>query len=440
MPASDYKAKKKRSTAKLMDFAKGQLSIERGGPDPVNTAPLDARLRNLGDSTVHAMLKPSGRHSKANHASTLLMLPSGELLCSWFWGEEGESQVAIVMASLKPGADSWTDLRLVSMQSGRSAQNPVLFMLNQTLILLHTSQAAGRGQGTAEIRILRSRDGGYTWTEPKQLFKEAGAMIRNPPIPSTRLPGEWLLPVYYTPSGMGHTRDQYAVMKWSSQPGSSWRQAATAKISAPGQGLVQPAVARLKNDDILALLRDRGAKNIHSSISKDDGRTWRPPRALELPNNNKAVMLCVLPSGALLLLFTNSNMWSKKYPMSLAMSLDEGRTWPAVRDLQKLTHKGGCKGGCEFSYPAMVWAPGKCGSPVEPDSSGKGSLHLTYTYSRTPVRRVAIRYVCIPDPETWVRSGGPSEVIKAPARSSRPPSPLQLQNTSHEVNSLLRLC
>eukprot|EP00951_Prasinocladus_malaysianus_P028279 scaffold257135_cov19-Prasinocladus_malaysianus.AAC.1 len=51
--------------------------------------------------------------------------------------------------------------------------------------------------------------------------------IRNPPIPSVTNPGEWLLPVYYTPSGMGHTKDQYAVMKWSSQPAASWPQVNT---------------------------------------------------------------------------------------------------------------------------------------------------------------------------------------------------------------------
>lgn len=102
-------------------------------------------------------------------------MQSGEVLCTWFWGEEGESQVSIVMATLKPGGAQWEDLRMISSQvqapidstvclvackcpphghfpqAGRSAQNPIIFMMNSTLVALHTSQVAGKGQGTAEV-------------------------------------------------------------------------------------------------------------------------------------------------------------------------------------------------------------------------------------------------------------------------------------------------
>ena len=401
--------------AKALDFDSQEqvLAAPDGIRDPVNTAPMDGKLRPLDSGVVHAFLRLSSRRPKSSHASTLLMTPTGELHCAWFYGEEGESEVAIVMATLRPGVSHWEAPRLVSSEPGRSAQNPVLFMLNATtIVLVHTSQAAGRGQGTAEIRMLRSEDGGFTWTKPKRLFKEAGAMVRNPPIRSTRNPGEWLLPLYYTPSGMGHVKDQFSVVKRSSRPLSSWPQTSTHRISSPGGGLVQPALTVQPDGRILAFLRDRGSRNAFSSSSGDDGVTWTPPRRLPLPNNNKAVMAVTLPSGAVLLTFTNSNAWSKKYPISIALSTDAGQTWPVVRDLQAHFHIGGCKSGCEFSYPAMVFCPGSCQDPA---ASGPGSLHVSYTYSRAPlVRRAAIRYVCIEDPETWVRSGPASKGLYHP--------------------------
>eukprot|EP00873_Tetraselmis_striata_P029234 jgi/Tetstr1/449498/TSEL_036588.t3 len=426
--SSGGKAKKAQPrAAQLMEFsteaAVADESTEvQASLDPTNVTPLDGKLRLLPDGVVHALLKPKAARAKANHASTLLLLPSGELACAWFWGEEGESQVAIVMASLKPGAREWADLRVVSMQSGRSAQNPVLFVANSTMVLIHTSQLAGRGQGTAEIRVLRSPDGGYSWTPPRTLFKEAGAMVRNPPIPALLTPSEMLLPVYYTPSGMGAVRDQFSVMKWSSQPGSSWPQAKMARISNAGQGLVQPAVVRMPGGHILAFLRDRNSRGVYYSSSEDDGRTWKSPKPTGLPNNNKAVMAALLPSGALALVFTNSNSWARKHPISIALSTDGGKSWPVVRDLQAWFHKGGCQRGCEYSYPAMVWSPGRCESPGVADSAGKGALHLSYTYSRRPVRRIAIRYLCVNDPESWIRSGPPSQGVYKGPSTSPPPS------------------
>jgi len=404
-------AAKPRKQVKLLHFPEdnGGADHQEQAADPVNASPLDGRMRPLGNGSSHAFLKPGHGRSKPNHASNLLLLPSGTILCAWFWGEEGDSNVAIVMASLRPGAPRWEDLRLVTSQAGRSAQNPVLFLLDSgQILLIHTSQAAGHGQGTAEVRCLQSEDGGFTWTLPKLLFREAGAMVRNPLVRLSR--GEWLLPVYYTPRGMGHVKDQYSVAKWSASPVSSWPQANTSRISSPGQGLVQPAIVRLRSGRLLALMRDRNSKNIFAATSSDEGRSWTAPRTTGLPNNNKAVMACTLPSGAVVLMFTNSHSWDRKFPVSIALSTDEGGTWPLVRDLQDFFHRGGCKGGCEYSYPSLFWAPGPCSSPTS-TAAGAGSLHMSYTYSRPPMRRAAIRYVCANDPEAWIRGGAPSKGV-----------------------------
>lgn len=61
----------------------------------------------------------------------------------------------------------------------------------------------------------------------------------------------------------------------------------------------------------MAFFRSRYSKTevrsyIHRSESTDDGRTWSPPIAMNLPNPNKSVQACVLESGALMIVFNNN--------------------------------------------------------------------------------------------------------------------------------------
>jgi hypothetical protein len=42
------------------------------------------------------------------HGANLLVLPSGEIMCAWFSGNEGKNGVAVVLSRLHPGAMEWT--------------------------------------------------------------------------------------------------------------------------------------------------------------------------------------------------------------------------------------------------------------------------------------------------------------------------------------------
>ena len=66
--------------------------------------------------------------SAQNHASNIMPLPNGDLLCVWFSGtQEGMSDISIFSARLKKGEGQWSDLRKMSEDPLRSEQNPVLF-------------------------------------------------------------------------------------------------------------------------------------------------------------------------------------------------------------------------------------------------------------------------------------------------------------------------
>ncbi|KAK3248695.1 hypothetical protein CYMTET_41848 [Cymbomonas tetramitiformis] len=322
----------------------------------------------------------------SNHASSLIELPGGALLLAWFSGTaEGNGNVGILLARLEPGSQQWSKPFMVAVDPERSAQNPLLFHDAERgeVVLLHTSQAAGQGQGTSRVDLLRSADSGATWGNATTVFTDNGPFIRN-----TMLLGadgrDWLLPMYYTPSGYRKFAEHYCRMQRSSDGGRTWQRVS---MSQAGAWLAQPSVVRTGKKALVAFFRDRRGVHVYRSTSQDDGKSWSKPQATILPNNNAGLQAIRLRSGWIALAFNNNagGPGGNRHPMSLALSADGGATWPFVRDLEK-----GTLG--EYSYPSILQ-----------DEAGR--IHVTYTYLRQTIKHVIVS-------ENWVKAGSTEGVFK----------------------------
>ena len=139
-----------------------------------------------------------------------------------------------------------------------------------------------------------------------------------------------MLPVYYTPSGLGSHGDQWSAVRFAKSGfGGQWggrNRGNLAPISKKGQRVVQPSLVRTGPHTFKAFMRDRRAKFVHVSDSTDDGRTWSEPRPTTLPNNNKSIQAATLPNGDIAIVFGN-NSGQMYWPMSIALSSDGGETW-----------------------------------------------------------------------------------------------------------------
>jgi hypothetical protein len=171
--------------------------------DPAVMAQADGRVHtDRADPQLRYALLPAIFPSA--HASNLLQLRNGDLLCVWFSGSwEGNSDVAIVLSRLDRGSQQWSRPILIDHRPGESFQNPVLFEApDGVLHLYHTTQPATGGEAEARVLTAESHDGGHTWTAPRQLFAQAGAFTRHPVVV---LPdGAWLLPLtVMTSEGIG---------------------------------------------------------------------------------------------------------------------------------------------------------------------------------------------------------------------------------------------
>jgi predicted neuraminidase len=375
------------------------------------------------DAARHQAMLPTDRPQ--NHASNLLPLPDGDLLCVWFAGtQEGVADISIFISRLPAGGTRWTPAVQLSDDPDRSEQNPILFLADDVLWLIWTAQASGN-QDTAVVRYRQSIDLGRTWGDIGTLFSTPGTFVRQPPVVTAS--GRWLLPIYYCRTRAGEKwsgNHDVSAVKISEDRGRTWREVPVPEST----GCVHMSIAPSADGTLLALYRSRWADAIHASRSDDDGETWSAPVPTELPNNNSSIQVTALANGDLALIFNASSaadaterreslydeiedenrhddasnvlteapaveraaFWgAPRAPMTLAISADGGRTWPWRRNLDEgdgycMTNNSEAKLNREFSYPSVK-------------QSADGRLHMSYTYFRQ-----AIKYV-VAD-EAWAKA------------------------------------
>jgi predicted neuraminidase len=146
---------------------------------------------------------------------------------------------------------------------------------------------------------------------------------------------------------------------------------------------------------LLQFFRSRRADRIYRSIGNQDGTNWSIPAPIELPNNNSSIQALRLSNGLLAIIFNRFGLpyqpvdldWGTaqwpmtRWPLSIAISEDDGITWPWIRDIdygqgfagQENWHLNG-----PLAYPTIVE-----GIP--------GELHIAYSWGS----RTAIKYVCL---------------------------------------------
>ncbi|SDI79832.1 Predicted neuraminidase (sialidase) [Alteribacillus bidgolensis] len=343
-----------------------------------------------------------------NHASNIILLRNGDRLCVWFGGSrEGRADISILLSRLNKGSDEWSTPTVVSNDSERSEQNPILFENpNGELWLIYTAQDAVH-QDSAVVRCRISNDNGYTWSNVKTLFDKSGSFVRNPPVVLEN--GDIILPAYYSlKSEDGFLGNDFSVVKISSDNGKTWTEHEVEK----SKGLVHMSIVRLADDNLVAFFRSRKADYIYRSTSSDYGKTWTTPEKTELPNNNASIQGLRLNNDSIAVIFNNINaemkppvenrppwfdksdmdavgvkekenpsaIWGvQRSPLAIAVSEDEGLTWPYIKNIVT-----DVEGNPEFSYPSI-------------EKIEDNKIDITFTN-----RRDCIRYLSLQ--KDWLKS------------------------------------
>lgn len=307
------------------------------------------------------------------HASTVLVQDDGTILCAWFGGShEGERDVAIWVARRVDGV--WQPPFSIA-HTDEAHWNPVLQKKKDGSIRLYYK--VGQIIAHWKTMICESRDGGQTWSVPRELVpgdKNGGrGPVRSKVI---RLASGRLLAPCST-----ELVPWTAYADRSDDEGETWTRSNPIRIqglvndgtrtvensdvpvaeqSFYGRGVIQPTLWESEPGKVHMLLRSTEG-HVYRSDSSDNGESWCNPYPLELPNNNSGIDLDRLDSGDLLLVCNPvADNWGARTPISLLLSQDNGLTWEKVMDLDT--------GIGEFAYPAIL--------------ARGDQVHITYTWKR----------------------------------------------------------
>jgi predicted neuraminidase len=310
------------------------------------------------------------RPFRSCHASTLIVLPDGDIVAAWFGGERERAPDVAIWVSRRTGGQ-WAPPQVAADQEGIPHWNPVLYRRDDGVLILYYK--IGHKISDWITMFVCSYDDGRTWSQPEPLVENGvggWGPVKNKMI--ALQDGAILAPNSLEPAW-----DCFVDISYDS--GASWVRSETVPLDHTvliGKGIIQPTIWESAPGTVHMLTRStEGA--IFRSDSADGGKTWCPAYATEMPNNNSGIDLVKLDNGTLVMAYNptvpvEGTIKGPRTPLVLRMSDDNGLTWHSEFMLDQ--------GEKQYSYPAIVAA----GS----------DLHVTYTWKR---ERIAYWHIKMTD-------------------------------------------
>ncbi len=308
---------------------------------------------------------PAALWGRRCHGSTIVELANGDLLAAWYEGSYETAPDVVIAGARRPaGGHGWTTPVVLAATPGHSEGNPVLFLAPDGPLWLFYATMYGPTWDMCQLKYKTSMDGGHTWSEPVVLRQEPGWLYRNKAIVLGS--GRIVLPIYDEASG-------HSLMLLSDDNGKTWRPSGPI-LSSPSN--IHPTVVELSDGSLLCYMRyfAPGPGHIWQACSYDRGETWTPATPTGFKNPNSGIDLLRTADGNLILAYNDS--YDLRTPLNLALSTDEGRTWPYQRTIES--------GDGDFAYPWLI-------------QTGDGLLHLTYSYRYQTIKHVVLD-------ESWLRT------------------------------------
>ena len=292
-----------------------------------------------------------------HHSASLTIFPDDEMLASWvsYSGEHELSGTAIYM-SRKLYGGPWETPRVHSDRSSGEG-NPVLY--SEGNHVWYFQAVVIGGWDTSHIEFQQSTDRGASWTDPVVLGASLGPDVKYPPV---RLnDGTLLLPAYDELTSES--------LYYISTDGTNWSKRSTV---ASNPGNTEPSFVQLSTGRLISVMRNEGQGWLWVTASDDNGKSWAAPRDSGFLNPASATQIIRLANGHLVLIYNDSA--TIRRPLSIALSADEGRTWPYRKVLKDGTDT--------YSYPFAV-------------QGLDGIIHILYSLNRDRIMHIALN-------EAWI--------------------------------------
>jgi alpha-L-rhamnosidase len=301
-----------------------------------------------------------------SHASTIAETPKG-LIAAWFGGtKEGYKDVCIWTAHYNNGvwsAPTKIAEGIIDDSTRYPCYNPVLYQVPGGDLLLFYK--IGPNVAGWKGYMIRSSDHGATWSKRESLPDGFLGPIKNKP----ELINNVLI------CGSSTEKTGWKVhFEYTKDWGKTWTKSEDINdgkiISA-----IQPSILKYKDGRLQILSRSKNT-TLNQSWSSDNGITWSPMTASNLPNNNSGTDAVTLQDGRQLLVYNHAmpnaswvNGKGPRTPLNVAIS-EDGINWNAAVILEDSPVS-------QYSYPSVI-------------QTKDGLVHIVYTWRRERIKHVIL--------------------------------------------------
>ena len=300
-----------------------------------------------------------------SHAATIAETPDG-LVAAWFGGTKERNPDVGIWVSRKEG-HQWT--APVEVANGILSDtlrvacwNPVLYQVPGGDLQLYYKTGTKVATWVGWMRT--SRDGGRTWSAAKALPEGFLGPVKNKPVLLSN--GELLCPSSTEGNGWK------VHFECSSDNGKTWTMRGPINDGKTFNA-IQPSILTYGNGKLQILCRSKEG-SVVQSWSEDNGLSWSPMSATELPNNNSGTDAVTLKDGRQLIVYNHvktpkGKSKGARTPLNIAVS-DDGIHWSAALVLEDSPVS-------QYSYPSVI-------------QTADGYVHVVYTWRRQRIKHVKI--------------------------------------------------
>lgn len=198
-----------------------------------------------------------------------------------------------------------------------------------------SSKPGMRPEETGQLLMTYSDDDGVTWAPMRNLTPSVKdpawrLCFVSPGSGICTQDGTLVFPAMFRAADGGETQGKpFATILSSRDRGKSWQIGTGAKIDT-----TESQVVELADGTLMLNARDDRGSSRTVMTTRDLGATWQTHptdrSALEDPTCMASLLRWVHPRHGDLLIFSNPASSSKRHQMTLKVSLDQGRSWPAA--------------------------------------------------------------------------------------------------------------
>ncbi len=256
------------------------------------------------------------------------------------------ADIDVVLKRSTDGGNTWGILQVVWDDGPNTCGNPCAVVDRKTgaILLLMTHNfgtdgesqiLAGTSAGTRTVWSSRSTDDGLAWSRPKEITKEVKPTnwtwyATGPGVGIQLRSGRLVVPCDHA---LAHSRAYYSHVIFSDDEGASWQLGGSV-----GPKCNECQIAELSNGTLLLNMRSyRAGHRRLVATSRDGGLSFsnlhQDPALIE-PVCQASLLRYPEPAkgGSDLLLFSNPASLERE-KMTVRLSYDGGKTWPAARQL-----------------------------------------------------------------------------------------------------------